>query len=104
MRDDVLRDEFSPKRRESIWKRVKAVVEANANVRPSVREGRAGEVSRVWEWIGSVALMEDAWSGEKRKGGRYSYSPLAAPDGIDTSGGKGEVVGMRKWNEGHPIY
>ena len=104
MRDDVLRDEFSAKRREAIWKRVKTVVEANANVRPSVREGRAGEVSRVWEWIGSVGLMEDAWSGERRKGGRYSYSPLATPDGIATSEGKGDVVEQRKWDEGHPMF
>lgn len=106
MRDDVLRDEFSAKRREEIWRRVKAVVEANANVRPSVREGRAGEVSRVWEWIGSVGMMEDAWSGDRRKSGRYSMGPIATPDGTATpgSGGKGEVMEQRKWNEGHPIF
>lgn len=101
MRDDVLRDEFSAKRREAIWKRVKAVVEANANVRPSVREGRAGEVSRVWEWIGSVGIMEGARSGKWAKGGRHSYGPLAIPDGTATPGGKGE---MRTWDEGRPIY
>ena len=58
LRDDVLREEFDLKRRESMWKRVRAVVESNANVRASVREGRGGEVSRVWEWIGHLGLLE----------------------------------------------
>ena len=59
MRDDVLREEFSVQRRERVWRRVKAVVEANANVRAAVREARGGEVARVWEWIGSLGLGGD---------------------------------------------
>ncbi|KAL8691365.1 MAG: hypothetical protein Q9218_003385, partial [Villophora microphyllina] len=43
LRDDVLRDEFSAKRREGLWKRVKEVVEMNANVRATERELRGGD-------------------------------------------------------------
>ena len=125
MRDDVLRDEFSAARRESIWKRVKAVVEMNANVRASVREDRLGEVSRVWEWIGSVPALEDQpWSGEKRRsgGGRQSLlygdadangsssrSITPGRDDVSPSAGAGGRSGggvgdTRKWDEGRPIY
>ncbi|MCJ1313966.1 inner nuclear membrane protein enriched at telomere/subtelomere region [Agyrium rufum] len=107
MRDDVLRDEFSASRREAIWKRVKAIVEMNANIRPSVKEGRLGEVSRVWEWIGSVGFIED---GDRRQSGRYSLGvPPASgtPDGrtspLGIEGNK-EVVETRRWDEGRPIY
>ena len=64
LRDDVLRDEHSISKREALWKKVRAVVEMNANVRSSQREGRNGEISRVWEWIGAVGNLE---SGEKRR-------------------------------------
>lgn len=98
LRDDVLRDEFSAKRREEIWKKVKAVVEMNANVRSSVREGRGGEVSRVWEWIGSVGLLgEDAWSGPRRSNARISYG-----GGLD--GERGLTPEGRTWDEGRPVY
>ncbi|KAI9803848.1 MAG: hypothetical protein M1825_001728 [Sarcosagium campestre] len=63
LRDDVLRHEFSPRAREQLWFRVRDVVELNANVRASVREVRAGDVSRVWEWIGTVVgpdVVDDA--------------------------------------------
>ena len=106
MRDDVLRDEFSAARREAIWKQVRAIVEMNANVRASVREGRAGEVSRVWEWIGSVQQLEDG--GYKR--GRYSLPPQGngRREVGDISplveGGAGEMVERRHWDEGRPIY
>jgi hypothetical protein len=107
MRDDVLRDEFSVGRREGIWAGVKRVVESNANVRASVKEGRSGEVSRVWEWIGATAGSE-----ERRKSGRISWN-VPAEDGGGEDGtplGKGregdnngEREG-RKWDEGRPIY
>jgi hypothetical protein len=100
MRDDVLRDEFSAKRREAIWKRVKDVVEMNANIRPSVREGRAGEISRVWEWIGSVGNLEDVWSGGRRESGRYSMGPIGTQDGRLSP----KPEEPRKWDEGRPIY
>ena len=106
-RDDVLRDEFSAKRREEIWTKVKAIVEMNANVRANVREGRHGEVSRVWQWIGALPALEDApWADKRRSGGRYGLgvraptpdqraSPL--PEG-------GREMEVRKWDEGRPIY
>ncbi|KAI9673874.1 MAG: inner nuclear membrane protein enriched at telomere/subtelomere region [Caeruleum heppii] len=83
LRDDVLRDEFSPKRREQLWKRVQQVVEMNANVRASVKETRGGDVSRVWEWIGSVGRVEDGWSGTRRDSGRLSLG-RSGGSGINT--------------------
>jgi len=108
LRDDVLRDEFSDKRRESMWKRVRAVVERNANVRASSRELRGGDVSRVWEWIGSVGLLDEAWTRGRGSGGgkRVSFAGLAnggTPDGAGTVSG-GEIMEQRKWDEGRPIY
>lgn len=108
LRDDVLRDEFSDKRRESMWKRVAAVVERNANVRASVREGRAGDVSRVWEWIGSVGLLDEPWSGVRGSGagkkvGFTGSVESGTPDRPVTPSGA-EMVEQRKWDEGRPIY
>lgn len=110
LRDDVLRDEFSPRRREELWKRVRTVVEMNANVRASVREGRGGEVSRVWEWIGSVGAIEDGGGGSAGRarsrlslgapGSASSTSPapssraLAAPEDLTVS----------RFGEQRPIY
>ena len=108
LRDDVLRDEFSDRRRDRLWKRVGAIVERNANVRASVREGRGGDVSRVWEWIGSVGLLDEPWSGSRSNGGhkRVSFGGLVneETDGGRASPNGAEVVEQRKWNEGRPIY
>ncbi|KAL8873270.1 MAG: hypothetical protein Q9174_001239 [Haloplaca sp. 1 TL-2023] len=113
LRDDVLRDEFSAKRREAVWRRVRQVVEMNANVRASERELRGGDVSRVWEWIGSTGLMDDAWAeGGRRSGVRFSLDEQRrdsrTPDGretvLDTSQGRNEMAGARHWDEGRPIY
>ena len=106
MRDDVLRDEFSASRRESIWKRVKAIVETNTNVRPSVKESRSGEVSRVWEWIGNVGFLDDSLPGDRRRSGRYSLGPIVTLDerASPEKEGNGEMVQQRKWDEGRPIY
>lgn len=91
-----------------MWKRVRAVVERNANVRTSVREGRAGDVSRVWEWIGSVGLVE----GVTRGGGvkkRVSFGPVAdgmaedIADPLEVEEGR-EMVEKRHWDEGRPVY
>lgn len=129
LRDDVLRDEFSAARREDIWKKVKAVVELNANVRASVREGRGGDVSRVWEWIGSLSLLggedhqlqQHTWSSGPRRstarvswagaeaGSRSGSGPLEAGSGSG-SGRESppqrsrEMLDIRKWDEGRPIY
>lgn len=105
LRDDVLRDEHSVSKREKQWQRVRKVVEKNANVRASQREGRSGEVSRVWEWIGAVSALEDAiGSGGRRKSGRVSWgaygeasSPVSGTDG-------GPEMVQAKWQEGRPIY
>lgn len=102
LRDDVLREEHSLRKREALWNRVKQVVEMNANVRSSQRESRSGEISRVWEWIGAVAGLE---SGERRrKSGRVSWgvfenksSPVSGNDG-----GPGMV--QSKYQEPRPIY
>ncbi|KAI4247525.1 MAG: hypothetical protein L6R40_001473 [Gallowayella cf. fulva] len=114
LRDDVLRDEFSAKRREGLWKRVRAVVEMNANVRASERELRAGDVSRVWEWIGNLGLVDDAWAeGGRRSGVRFSlgdqrrdsFTPGGRPGMALENGQSGnEMVEKRHWDEGRPIY
>lgn len=115
LRDDVLRDDFDLKRREDIWKLVKAVVEMNANIRASVREGRGGEVSRVWEWIGSVGVLGDeAWSSHQKArrratfdyrvsfGGDTDSSPITKVNDVVGAGSSDEAP--RKWDEGRPIY
>jgi hypothetical protein len=104
MRDDVLRDEHSIKKREALWNRVKRVVEMNANVRSSQREARNGEISRVWEWIGAVGNLESGEGARRRKSGRVSwgvYDELSSP--VSGTDGGPEVVQM-KWQEGRPIY
>ena len=102
LRDDVLRDEFSDRRRESMWTRVRAVVERNANVRASVREGRGGDMSRVWEWVGSVSLLEDAtWSGRGKK--RVGFVPDVGVSPVEVEDGR-KIIEKRKWDEGRPIY
>ena len=107
LRDDVLRDEFSATRRENMWKRVRGVVEMNTNVRASERELRAGDVSRVWEWIGNLGLMDDAWAeGGRRSGMRPSGNSRrdsSMPDGMALVDGQGRN-GMLHWDEGRPIY
>lgn len=117
MRDDVLREEFSAARREKVWRRVRGVVEMNSNVRAAVREGRKGEVARVWEWIGSVGLLEEAgaWSlaGEKGRGREGEGWGLGSGGGTGggrdgpTVEGRREVEMMgegRRWDEGRPVY
>ncbi|KAL8954017.1 MAG: hypothetical protein Q9222_000139 [Ikaeria aurantiellina] len=114
LRDDVLRDEFSAKRRESLWRRVREVVELNANVRASERELRAGDVSRVWEWIGNLGLLDDSWAeGGRRSNVRFSLGEQRrdsfTPDqsaGMALANGQGrhEMVEKRHWDEGRPIY
>ena len=97
LRDDVLRDEHSIKKREALWSKVRHVVEMNANVRSSQRESRSGEISRVWEWIG--ALEDGEGKIRRRKSGRVSWgtydensSPVSGDDGGP------------KWQESRPIY
>lgn len=116
LRDDVLRDELRGSRREKLWSRVRAVVEGNANVRAAVREGRGGDVARVWEWIGgftgvewadpsSPSYDEDA----RRESGRVRFlqdSPRQTNAAVTGSGGASDAGKreVRKWDEGRPVY
>lgn len=99
LRDDVLRNEHSIRKREALWQRVRNIVEMNANVRSSQRESRSGEISRVWEWIGAVGNIEDGESRRRRKSGRVSwgtYDENSSPvSGMDDG---------PKWEESRPIY
>lgn len=108
-----MRDEFSGTRRKKLWEKVQKKVEGNSNVRPMVREGRTGDVGRVWEWVGAVGLLESPAQGEwegRRKSGRQSRVSFAA-DALDSSLLEGEDsavvrsdVKTKKWEEGRPYY
>lgn len=100
LRDDVLRDEHNPKKRDQLWSKVRAVVEMNANVRARMGE-RNGEVSRVWEWIGAIGGIE----------GRRSISPMKSVEGKHARFSEGiddspsvQLRQGQKWDEGRPIY
>ncbi|KAF2877756.1 sister chromatid separation protein-like protein [Massariosphaeria phaeospora] len=101
LRDDILRNEFSSARRQKLWERVQKKVELNSNVRAAVREGRSGDVSRMWEWIGPVKLLEDGRSGGKRESGRRSLGPAF---GSSPPSGSKEMKDNKTWDEGRPIY
>lgn len=99
LRDDVLRSVHSLSERDRIWKKVKAVVEQNSNVRTSQREGRSGEVGRAWEWIGPVA----GDGARRRKSGRVSWGAdvrSESPAAVAAD----DVREARKWDEARPIY
>ena len=105
LRDDVLRNEFSARTRQKLWTKVQGKVEGNSNVRSMVREGRTGEVSRVWEWIGAVGTMDEGTPeiASSPGGPGIESSPLGRLEG----GGRrssGSVEQARKWDEGRPIY
>lgn len=100
LRDDVLRNEFSSSRRINLWKRVQRKVEHNSNIRAAVREGHSGDITRMWEWIGPVRLLEDGRSSGKRDGGRYSlgYTRSSSPPEPK------EMKDVQRWDEGRPQY
>lgn len=114
LRDDVLRAEHNPVKRERLWQKVRKVVELNANVRASQRESRNGELSRVWEWIGAVSgerLLEDggrrSTMGGRKSSNRVSWGEfetegrLSSPvSGTDD----GPEMVQAKWREGRPVY
>lgn len=104
LRDDILRDEFSAKRRQKLWERVQRKVEQNSNVRPSVRENRSGDVSRVWEWVGAIGAIEDG--GIKKEQGQLSGGEYGAltNGSADSPRVKDEMRETKKWEEGHPVY
>jgi hypothetical protein len=73
LRDDLLRTDFSAARRKILWEKVQKKVEANSNVRPMVRENRAGDVGRVWEWVGATRYIESPAENTRRRSGRVSF-------------------------------
>lgn len=116
MRDDVLRNELHGKRREELWRRVRRVVEGNANVRAAVREGRSGDVARVWEWIGGIGSVGGSGgefdSSARRDSARFS---LSSPTGkvnadhhmaveVKDESATSPRPSSRRWDEGRPIY
>ncbi|SPN96851.1 related to SRC1 - regulation of cohesion (Splice variant I) [Cephalotrichum gorgonifer] len=96
LRDDVLRSIHSLSARERIWKRVRAVVEQNSNVRTSQREGRNGEVGRAWEWIGPMS----GDGARRRKSGRVSWGADVKTEDTPEQREKAHS----KWEESRPIY
>ncbi|CAG8347927.1 unnamed protein product [Penicillium salamii] len=112
LRDDVLRFELQGKRREELWRRVSRFVEGNANVRAAVREGRSGDVSRVWEWIGGINAISEPDQNRRRESARFSIpSPsgnIATSPQTPIDEGNPEPLssprGNRRWDEGRPIY
>ncbi|KAG5366858.1 Inner nuclear membrane protein [Yarrowia sp. B02] len=53
LRDELLSDTATSKRKAALWKKVTNAVEQNANVDSQTKEFR-GEVTRVWEWLGNL--------------------------------------------------
>jgi hypothetical protein len=109
LRDDVLRDEFSASRRTKLWEKVQKKVESNSNVRPMVREGRTGDVGRVWEWIGAVGAIEGTpYSSEKRKSGgfRDSLGGIAGEKFVEAESAEMKSGDRRlgKWEEKQNYY
>lgn len=111
LRDDVLREEFRAKERTRLWEVVKGLVEGNANVRTMVREGRTGDVSRVWEWVGAVQRIEGSASASRRQSGavgRLAGGPSgrlseARGDGVESEESS-LVQTSPRWEEGRPYY
>ncbi|KAL4997926.1 Man1-Src1p-C-terminal domain-containing protein [Aspergillus recurvatus] len=106
LRDDVLRSELRGNRREEIWKRVRNVVEGNANIRAAVREGRGGDVARVWEWVGGIGGVGRQIEGSTEK---VHFSPIAtsenrSPGVLDATPVESQQQAVRKRDEGRPIY
>lgn len=98
LRDDVLRNEFSGKRRQKLWERVQKKVEFNSNIRAAVKTTNSGDVARTWEWIGPTKMLEDGRS-NKRESGRFSFGMGSSPPS-----GANDMSQVQKWDEGRPIY
>lgn len=111
LRDDVLRFELQGRRREELWRRVRDVVEGNANIRAATREGRGGDFARVWEWIGGISSVPEREGSSAYVSGRES-SKVQLPVSADGNGHDeyqqqsplGGIRASRVWDEGRPIY
>ncbi|KAF2267462.1 hypothetical protein CC78DRAFT_566210 [Lojkania enalia] len=104
LRDDILRAEFSSSRRQKLWEKVQKKVEHNSNVRAAVREGRSGDVARMWEWIGPIELIEDGRGSGRRESGRYSYGAGIGSSPPNTTPRETKELKSSTWEEGRPIY
>ncbi|ROT37254.1 hypothetical protein SODALDRAFT_280232 [Sodiomyces alkalinus F11] len=101
LRDDVLRSVHSLGDRDRIWKRVRAVVEQNSNVRTSQRESRNGEVGRAWEWIGPIG----GEAARRRRSGRISFGADVEKEETPEMVHKTEKgAGHSRWEESRPVY
>lgn len=103
LRDDVLRAVHSVSQRDRIWKRVRAVIEQNSNVRTGQREGVNGEIGRAWEWIGPSGAVESG--ARRRRIGQKSLGPDDTELGDQTPFVDRSAV-HKKWEEpgSRPIY
>ncbi|KAJ5776581.1 uncharacterized protein N7511_001592 [Penicillium nucicola] len=112
LRDDVLRFELRGKRREELWRRVQSFVEGNANVRAAVREGRSGDVSRSWEWIGGINTVSSPEPTSRPESTRFSLGSPSDNTAVNPHTPSGEIKAepvsspreSRRWDEGRPIY
>jgi hypothetical protein len=108
LRDDILRDEFSASRRTKLWEKVQKKVESNSNVRPMVREGRTGDVGRVWEWIGAIGAIDKTPHSDRRKSGgfRDSLGGIAGEKFLEPGSveKKNEDRTLGKWEEKQAYY
>ena len=108
LRDDVLRDEFRTSSRKKLWERVQRKVEHNSNVRPMVREGRSGDVGRVWEWVGAIGMLESpptaGGGGDRRKSGRVSFGGERWIEPRAEGNSEQEMSEVKRWEEGRQYY
>lgn len=108
LRDDVLRSELRGNRREELWRRVRSVVEGNANIRAAVREGHGGDVSRVWEWVGGISSVPEVEGSARRRESNWAaLSPEGSRYQTDMENDTPSATGLkdsRRWDEGRPIY
>lgn len=110
LRDDVLRSELRGSRREELWRRVRSVVEGNANIRAAVREGRGGDVARVWEWIGGIGSVRGDIEGSATRPRDSSNLHLSVSpheqgrQSMDSHAHSPDSAQPRRWDEGRPIY
>ncbi|KAK3074917.1 inner nuclear membrane protein enriched at telomere/subtelomere region [Teratosphaeriaceae sp. CCFEE 6253] len=109
LRDDVLREEFSASRRKALWEKVSRKVEGNSNVRPMVREGRSGDVGRVWEWVGAVGMIEGTPGttpgtgvSRRKSGNRVSFGGVTQERLIEPR--EESETSLGKWEEGRKYY
>lgn len=107
LRDDVLRSELKGSRREKLWKSVRSVVEENANIRAAVREGRGGDISRVWEWMGGIGgVSEIEGSARRRESSKVQFALSSGQEDhrVVDEGQTSSPRESRRWDEGRPIF